>query len=115
MKIYIPKEIYSKTVILKTAYKFTDDNYLHITSDKENYIVEIFSKNGKEELRVNDKFKNELIEQANREIVFSETKNIREMLFARAMASSVIFLDAEENSMELDIDDNSAMKDWFDK
>ena len=59
-------------------------------------------------------FKNELIEFANREIVFEQTKNIRELLFARSMASSVIYDDEIQTDINLNVDDNSSMRDWFD-
>ncbi len=51
-----------------------------------------------------------LLEFANREIVFEQTKNIRELLFARSMASSVIYDDEIQTDINLNVDDNSSMR-----
>ena len=68
---------------------------------------------GKADTSIEGEFKNELIEFANREIVFEQTKNIRELLFARSMASSVIYDDEIQTDINLNVDDNSSMRDWF--
>ena len=41
-------------------------------------------------------------------------ENIRELLFARSMASSVIYDDEIQTDINLNVDDNSSMRDWFD-
>ncbi len=113
MQIRISKELYSRNVLLKTCYKFTDDYYIHLTSDEREYIINISSKDN-EDIDIKGAICNELIEQANRELVFKETHSIREILFARAMASSVIYSDDSSEEINTDVKDDSAMKDWFD-
>ena len=112
MTFYISKELYSKEVVLKTCYKYTDDYYVHLDLDVTRYIINITGKDGCDTSIEND-FKNSLIEFANREIVFKQTKNIRELLFARSMASSIIYENSSNDEIPLNVDDNSAMKDWF--
>ena len=41
-----------------------------------------------------------------------QTQNLRQILFARAMASTVIY-DEEIADIDTDVSDKSAMKDWF--
>lgn len=110
--IKISKELYSRKVLLKTCYKFTDDYYIHLTSDKQDYLIDITPKFCND-VDIKGIIGNELIEQANRELVFNETHNIREILFARAMASSVIYTDDDVEEIDTDVNDDSAMKDWF--
>lgn len=113
MDFSIKKDIYSKNVLLKTCYKYTDNYYIHLDSNQNEYIISIFNKEGVADNITEKEFKNSLIEFANREIVFEQTKNIRELLFARSMASSVIYDDEVENDIDVNINDNSSMRDWF--
>ena len=110
----IKKDIYDKKVLLKTCYKFTDEYYIHLDSNKDEFVISIQKKDGKADTSIEGEFKNELIEFANREIVFEQTKNIRELLFARSMASSVIYDDEIQTDINLNVDDNSSMRDWID-
>lgn len=112
MVIRISKELYSRTVLLKTCYKFTEDYYIHLTSDERDFLIDITSKK-RGDNDVKGIIGNELIEQANRELVFKETHSIREILFARAMASSVIYTNDATDEIDTDVNDDSAMKDWF--
>lgn len=110
--IRISKELYSRNVLLKTCYKFTDDYYIHLTSDENDYLIDIVSKNVNN-VDIKGAVGNELIEQATRELVFKETHDIRKILFARAMASSVIYTNDATDEIDTDVNDDSAMKDWF--
>ncbi len=114
IRIRIEKELYSRKVLLKTCYKFTDNYYVHLSSDIDNYYIEIEPKEEDDGTDIEKEIDNELIEQAMRELVFDETKNIREILFARAMASSMIY-DSDDEKIDTDVYDDSAMKDWFDQ
>ncbi len=49
-------------------------------SNKDEFVISIQKKDGKADTSIEGEFKNELIEFANREIVFEQTKNIRELL-----------------------------------
>lgn len=72
----IKKDIYDKKVLLKTCYKFTDEYYIHLDSNKDEFVISIQKKDGKADTSIEGEFKNELIEFTNREIVFEQTKNI---------------------------------------
>ena len=53
-----------------------------------------------------------MVEEVNREIITEQTKNIRQILFARSMASTVVY-DDEIAEINTDVEDKSAMKEWF--
>lgn len=112
MEIRYKKELYSKNVLFKTCYKFTDVAYVHLDSDSNDFIVTISPKNNGDITDFDREFANQMIEETNREIVNEQTKNIRQILFARSMASTVIY-DEEIGEIETDVTDKSAMKDWF--
>ena len=112
MQIKYKKELYSRSVLFKTCYKFTDNAYIHLDSDDKDFIVTISPKNSADKIDYELEFSNQMIEEVNREIVTEQTKNIRQILLARSLASTVIY-DDEIAGIETDISDKSAMKDWF--
>lgn len=112
MQIKYKKELYSINVLFKTCYKFTDNAYIHLDSDDQYYVVNISPKNSTDKTDYKWEFSNQMIEEVNREIVTEQTKNIRQILLARSLASTVIY-DDEISEIETDVSDKSAMKDWF--
>lgn len=116
MKLSFKKELYSKIALLKAAYNFTDRAFIHLDSDDSYYYVELRPRDGiitfSEEL-----FVNEMLTQSVRHEVYLQTKNVRELLLARAMATSVV---AETNESGFVADDeedvfteNQILKDWY--
>ena len=112
MIVKYKKELYSANVLFRACYKFTDSAYVHLDTDEENYIVSVSSKTQDDAVDYAKEFSNQMIEEANREIVIEQTKNIRQILFARSMASTVVY-DDEIADLDTDVEDKSAMKDWF--
>ena len=113
MQIKYKKDLYKKNVLFKTCYKFTDKAYVHLDADATNYIVSISAKDPLDITDYEQEFSNQMIEETNREIVIAQTQNIRQILFARSMASTVIY-DDEIADIDTNVEDKSAMKDWFD-
>ncbi len=113
-KLNFNKELYSKTALIKAAYNFTDSAYLHLDSDDKFYYVSIEAKNGRSEI-TEQEFLNEMLAQSVRHEVYKQTKNIRELLLARAMATSIIVEDGitEEITTDDNFDENEILKDWF--
>lgn len=113
MILKLNKTLYSKEALFKAAYSYIDDFYIHIDVDDLNYIVEI---EGKEQDNSIDEreFINELLMQETRRIVNDRTYNLREIMYARAMASTVI-----DDGMNCDVSDSVDIEeiivDWFDK
>lgn len=108
------RELYSKIALIKAAYNFTDIAYVHLDADESYYYVTIESKQSDKDVNEQD-FVNEMLAQSVRHVVYQQTKNIRELLLARSMATSII---VDENLIEEDKQDdsfseNDILKDWF--
>ena len=108
------KELYSKTALLKAAYNFTDIAYLHLDVDDKYYYVDIEQKSNKKEIKEIE-FENDILTQSVRHEVYLQTKNIRELMLARAVATSVVTSEEYENEefQEKEFTENEILKDWF--
>lgn len=107
------RELYSKTALLKAAYNFTDRAYIHLDADENYYIVTLENKAGFDSI-TEQEFTNEMLTQSVRHEVFLQTKNIRELLLARSMATSVVVSNEEipKNDTET-FNEDDILKDWF--
>lgn len=111
MELKFNKGLYPKTVLIKSAYSFTNRAYLHLDADGEYYTVSIIPKDGNE-FDASD-FVNEMLCQAARYEIYKQTKELRKLTVARALASTVIVDSVDESPEEEDIDMDSVLKDWF--
>lgn len=110
------KELYPRIVLLKAAYNFTDRAFLHLDADDSYYYVDLTEKDG--ETISENEFENEMLAQSVRHEIYLQTKTIRELLLARAMATTVItdremaeeqIAGAEDEGFE----ESDILKDWF--
>lgn len=109
-------KLYPKEAIMKAAYSFIDKCYLHVDMSNDDYIVEITAKDNTDIEEISLEFENELLAQTIRYQVFLQTHTIREVLMARAMASTMIGsnTELENNKITDNIDDfDSILEDWF--
>lgn len=109
------KELYSKIALMKAAYNYTDSAYVHLDADEDYYYVMIEPKENRQRISEQE-FINEMLTQSIRHEVYQETKNIRELLLARAMATSVIVDEdlVEDNEQSEDnFTENDILEDWF--
>lgn len=108
------KELYSKIALIKAAYNYTDIAYVHLDADDVYYYVSIENKKPGQEINEQD-FINEMLAQSVRHEIYQQTKNIRELLLARAMATSVIVENGIEENEEVNglFNENEILKDWF--
>ena len=112
MRFTYRKELYPKAALIKAAYHFTDAAYLHLDADDEYFIVSLDVKDGCS-LDPRD-FEDEMLAQIARYEVFLQTKDIREISLARALASSVVVTAGEPGSPdENDVAAEEILKDWF--
>lgn len=110
MKMFFSKELYSKTALIKSAYSFTDKAYVHIDANDKEYIVDLIEKDGQSvDLK---EFENEMLFQMARQKINEQTKDIRKLIVARAMASTVIDKEDDINSTG-SIADETILTDWF--
>lgn len=114
MTIQYPEEIYPKEVLIKAAFKFLDQAYIHIDKDSNRYIVTITDKEDAMPVTKGD-FDNEMLAQAARYVVSTRTRAIREITLGRAMASTIIEEEPEEDFIEDTTNVDDILKDWFDK
>ena len=108
------KELYSKIALIKAAYNFTDNAYVHLDADDRYYYVAIEPKCP--DYKVSEQeFINEMLTQSIRHEVYQQTKNIRELLLARAMATSVIVDEnlIDDNDGEDSFTESEILRDWF--
>ena len=117
MKLYFSRTIYPKSAVIKAAYMFTDRAFIHLDADNESFIVDLEMKNPDDKIISKD-FENELISQTARYVIGKKTKTIREMMIARAVASSILVNedfkdDSYEDEEETDVD--GMLADWFDR
>ena len=118
MRFEIDKSIYSKEVLLKTAYSFTDRAYLHLLQADNSWIVDWTCK--EDNVISFQDFENELISQQLREELLEKAADIRKLVLARAFASTIIE-ESEDISVESaplpdeELSDNDRiLKGWFD-
>jgi His-Xaa-Ser system protein HxsD len=112
------KELYSKISLIKAAYNFTDRAYVHLDADDSYYYVTVEAKDSAQDV-CEQEFLNEMLAQSVRHEVYQQTKNIRELLLARAMATSVI-VDEElvndepvNDEQDESFAEDEILKDWF--
>lgn len=114
MELKYNRELYSKQSLLKAAYHFTDNNYVHLDCDKQYYLVSLTPKdteNSSEKLE--EEFTNELLAQAVREAVFQQTQDIRKMVLGRAFASTIITDEESGPDVNAEDYDNELFEDWY--
>lgn len=114
MRYLFSKEIYSKNAMLRAAYKYTNDYYVHLSVNDESYIVDIVAKSNEIAIST-EEFQNEILAQTVRENVFMETKELRTLIMARAFASSVIDDSCNDEENYYTENDENILKDWFEQ
>ena len=119
MKFTINRDLHSRYALLKAAYHFTDEYYVLLDQDDSNYYIDISAKNGKTPENISGMFANEILAQSTRESILNKTSSIRELILARAFASTIIS-DKSEKPNKLSVDssstadtDKNIFKDWY--
>lgn len=114
MKLSFSKEMYPKIALIKAAYAFTDRAYMHLDADQKYFYVHITPKN-ESFTDIDQHFENEMLCQCVRHEIYLQTKGIRELLTARAMASTVLEVPEADQSRVISgtAQENEILKDWF--
>lgn len=117
----VAKGMYLPQVILKAAYAFIKDAYIHIDEKPDTWVINFSLKNDAyDSTTFSGEFENELIAQAVRWNVYQQTHTLRELLMARAMTSTMIDDNDPINRVaeaQADIDQSeldSILTNWFD-
>lgn len=114
MKYRFSKEIYSKEALIKAAYRYTGKAFIHLDAEKDEYIVNIESKDGVDSVTEKE-FQNTLLAEMVRLCVSDRTKNVREPILARAFSSTIIEDESIQPPAENDYDIDSILTDWFEE
>lgn len=114
MRLKLSKEMYAKEAIIKASYFFTDKYYMELDSDEKYFYIDMVSKETNDTTESEKEFMNEILVQTTRLNISTQTKNIREMIIGRALASTII-----DNKDSGFVDDESIKADdilnnWFD-
>ena len=119
----IDTKVYSREAVIKTAYLFLERCYLFLYHDAEGTLrVRLKLKLGKNAdiQTLADEFLNELLNQSLRYQIAMETKNLRELIMARALYSECLDTtsiknEVSEKNQEFAADALGVSKNWFDQ
>ncbi len=109
------KELYGKEVLFKAVYALLDQAYFHLDSDSQYYFVSIIPKEEEDVEILFHKLEDNLIAEETRRMIAEKTKNIREMIVARALASTIVVDDSIAKEKEGIFDSEEILKDWFEE
>lgn len=119
MKFTVNKDLHSRYALLKTAYHFTDEYYVLLDQDENLYHIDISAKDGNTPADIEGRFANELVAQSTREAILEKTSSLRELILARAFASTIIDDKASKDIPDFDSCedeiDKSLFKDWYEE
>ena len=113
------KSMFSPEIVMKAAYAFVDTLYIHFDEEEDNWIIKIGPKSGElDQEKLRGEFENELLFQAVRLNVYNRTHVVRELLLARAMASTIVdtkdtYEEDEETYSEAELE--KILSNWFDR
>lgn len=112
------KSMFSPEIVMKAAYSFVDTLYIHFDEEEDNWLVRLGPKSeALDEKTIRGEFENELLFQAVRLNVYNRTHVVRELLLARAMASTIVdkkgtYEEDEETYSEAELE--QMLSNWFD-
>lgn len=111
IELYLNEKIYNLSIIKKALHNFIDDGYFILNyADADTIIAKILLKEHttNKELFVKELY-NELFNESIRFDVMKQTKNIRELILGRALYSTCIDTEKNENEEknEMQTDDNN--------
>lgn len=113
--IKLSKKMYMKESILKASYVFGVDYYFYIDEDDENYLIKVESKGNNKNDSFEKEFINEVISQTVRYNIMMQTKNVRELILGRALATTMVNDASKYENEKTDTNLNNILIDWFDK
>lgn len=119
--------MYSRRALLNAAYRFTDRAYIHLDADETSYLADVQMKPEAEPFDERE-FENAMLAEMVRINVSDSTKEIRQIILARSLSSTLIDQDLkstavsaseEETSDKNETDEQEALdkilKNWFDE
>ncbi|MFR1593610.1 MAG: His-Xaa-Ser system protein HxsD [Christensenellales bacterium] len=112
-RLELDKALYDRRALLKAVYRFTDRAYIHLSQNENQWLVSWRAKEGKQV--DTGELENELITQTLRLQLLEESGDLRKILLARAMASTVIEEKTVGSEPEEDAcEEPDILRGWFD-
>lgn len=100
-EITISKTLYPLITIKKAIANYMEDVYVKLEEDKDNIIIKLQLQENKDNLeKIVGEFYNELLRESLRYDISCETKNLRELIIARALYTTCIDVDENEETSE---------------
>ena len=117
MIIKLSDELYPKESILKTAYRFSGDYKIYLDKEDEYYLLEVDSLDGNDvdDTELEHEIRKELLAQVARYSVVQQTQDLRNIIIARALASTIIDDTDSGYVNEGNMKADGILSDWFEK
>ena len=121
-EILLSKEIYPLVSVKKALANFMEDTYIKIDSNKDKIVVQIALQEDKKNLeKIIGEFYNELLRESLRYNIAIETKHLRELIVGRALYTTCIDLEENQEEKHNDVEDKEEYSldeiavNWFEK
>ena len=117
MILKLSNELYPKESILKTAYRFSGDYKIYLDKEDEYYLLEVNSLDGKDidDIDLEHEIRKELLAQSARYSIVQQTQDLRNIIIARALASTIIDDTCSGYVSEENMRADDILSDWFEK
>jgi His-Xaa-Ser system protein HxsD len=90
-QIRFDKNLYPQEALMKAVYSFTNIAYIQVGQNDKEYIVMLSVKGNDNNIdEIVNQLKNELLAESIRYYISRKTKNLRELILARAFATTIV-------------------------
>ena len=119
-EIVLSKDIYPLVSVKKALTNFMEETYIKLKDNNDEIIVQMVLQESKTDLeKLIGEFYNELLRESLRYNIAIETKNLRELIVGRALYTTCIDLEENQEEKNEDIEETYNLDEiavnWFDK
>ena len=119
-EIVLSKDIYPLVYVKKALTNFMEETYIKLKDNNDEIIVQMVLQESKTDLeKIIGEFYNELLRESLRYNIAIETKNLRELIVGRALYTTCIDLEENQEEKNEDIEETYNLDEiavnWFDK
>lgn len=119
-EIVLSKDIYPLVSVKKALTNFMEETYIKLKDNNDEIIVQMVLQESKTDLeKIIGEFYNELLRESLRYNIAIETKNLRELIVGRALYTTCIDLEENQEEKNEDIEETYNLDEiavnWFDK
>ena len=119
-EIVLSKDIYPLVSVKKALTNFMEETYIKLKDNNDEIMVQMVLQENKVDLeKLIGEFYNELLRESLRYNIAIETKNLRELIVGRALYTTCIDLEENQEEKNEDIEETYNLDEiavnWFDK